>query len=40
MRAGRIGLTVKLGETEGTLQVYAQSAGLVGAVLSVDLKKE
>ncbi len=39
MRAGRIGVAVKLGETEGTLQIYAQSGGLENAVLVVDLKK-
>lgn len=38
MRAGRIGVAVKLGATAGTLKVYAQSEGLETAVLSVDIE--
>jgi len=38
MRAGRIGVAVKLGDQEGKLKIYAHSAGLESAVLTVDLK--
>ena len=38
MRAGRIGLTVKLGKEAGTLTVRAQSAGLEAAVLNVEIQ--
>ena len=38
MRAGRIGVAVKLGRTAGKLKVYAESAGLESAVLEIDLE--
>ena len=37
MRAGRIGVAVKLGEVAGELKVYAESDGLLSAVLSVKI---
>ncbi|MGN1473883.1 MAG: glycoside hydrolase family 2 TIM barrel-domain containing protein [Eubacteriales bacterium] len=39
MRAGRIGVAVKLGETPGVLKVYAQSEGLESAVLTVQVNE-
>ena len=39
MRAGRIGVAVKLGDTAGELKIYANADGLEGAVFSVELKK-
>ncbi|MGI6280004.1 MAG: glycoside hydrolase family 2 TIM barrel-domain containing protein, partial [Acutalibacteraceae bacterium] len=38
MRAGRIGVAVKLSDRPGTLKVYASAEGLKSAVLSVDVK--
>ena len=38
MRAGRIGVAVKIGNESGILTVRAQSAGLASAVLNIDLK--
>ena len=40
MRAGRIGVAVKVGSEAGELKVYAESAGLERAVLTVNLKKK
>ena len=37
MRAGRIGVAVKLGQTAGTLKVYAHSDGLESAVCAVEI---
>lgn len=39
MRAGRIGVAVKVGENPGELKIYAESPGLESAVLAVNLKK-
>ena len=39
MRAGRITATIKVGETEGELKVYATSNGLENAVLTINLNK-
>lgn len=38
MYAGKISVAVKVGSSAGTLKVYAQSNGLLSAVLSVELK--
>ena len=38
MRAGRIGVAVKIKETAGTLKVYAHADGLESAVLSVEIQ--
>ena len=38
MRAGRIGIAVKLGKIAGELKVYAHSAGLESAVLTVKVE--
>ena len=38
MRAGRISVAVKVGETPGDLKVYAQSEGLESSVITVPLK--
>ena len=38
MRAGRIGVAVKLGETAGELKIYAESEGLSSAVLTVNIE--
>lgn len=38
MRAGRISVAVQVGETEGTLKIYAEADGLQTAVLDIDLK--
>ncbi len=38
MRAGRIGVAVKLKETAGELKVYAHADGLRSAVLTVETK--
>ena len=38
MRAGRIGVAVKLGSTAGILTVRAQSSGLETAILNIELK--
>ncbi len=40
MRAGRIGVAVKVGNEAGELKVYAESAGLERAVLTVNLEKK
>lgn len=37
MRAGRISVAVRVGNTAGELKVYASSDGLKGAVLTVSL---
>jgi hypothetical protein len=37
MRAGRIGVAVKLGQISGELKVYAESAGLERAVITVTI---
>ena len=37
MRAGRISVAVKLGEISGELKLYAESAGLDSASISVDI---
>ena len=39
MRAGRIGVALKVKEKEGELKVYAKSDGLIDATLSINLKK-
>lgn len=39
MRAGRITATVKVGEEEGELKVYAKSNGLENGMLTINLKK-
>ena len=39
MRAGRIGVAVKIGDVEGELKIYAQSSGLESGVLTINLKK-
>ena len=39
MRAGRIGVAVKVGDTAGELKVYAQADGLESAVVSIALSK-
>lgn len=39
MRAGRITATVKVGEEEGKLKVYAKSNGLENGMLTINLKK-
>ena len=38
MRAGRIGVAVKLGEIAGELKIYAQADGLESAILKIDIK--
>ncbi len=38
MRAGRIGVAVKLGEIAGELKVYAEADGLESALLKLDIK--
>ncbi len=38
MRAGRIGVAVKLKETAGTLKIYAHADGLESAVLTVEIE--
>ena len=38
MRAGRIGVALKVKEKEGELKVYAKSDGLIDATLSINLK--
>lgn len=40
MRSGRISVAVKLGTKAGELKLYAQSANLKSAVLTVDIKNE
>ena len=39
MRAGRIGVAVKIGDTPGELKIFAESDGLDAAMLSVELTK-
>ena len=38
MRAGRIGIAIKLGNTPGVLKLYAQSPGLERGVLAVEVE--
>ncbi len=38
MRAGRITIAVKTGDIPGTIKLYAESDGLIGAVLDIDVK--
>ena len=37
MRAGRIGIAVRVGSTEGTLTLYAEADGLSSAIYDVEL---
>ena len=39
MRAGRIGVAVKIGDNPGELKIFAESDGLESAMLSVELTK-
>ena len=39
MRAGRIGVALKLGDTPGTLKLYARADGLESAVLTVEVSQ-
>ena len=40
MRAGRIGIAVKVGSEEGTLTLYAEADGLRTAIHDVELSSE